>query len=323
MRINEVIVEAINLTRYEDVVEHAVLTGIAAALGNLSYYKGRFSKEEEWTNKGSESELLGQLEPILQLSLPDNIADQLTLFVSREIIRDNSLSIYFSKLPEGTHAYVTGRREMTLSFSYIEELSQYILFDIWETAINDHSDNIVEGMFSIIKMAASRDKITTQQVFFDGTGNTGSVVNHLVSVFLHEMVHVIQDQAQLGRPDIEYRSYLDKTKDEFRNLSDRTRNSRFYDLYYASPQEMSAFSQQMALDAIRKFKLRNIKSEEDIPRITSEDILNFIKEVIGNRFGDPRNQKEYAVFKRYAKIVYQEVQKYLDEKRKTFKPSEK
>jgi hypothetical protein len=48
-----------------------------------------------------------------------------------------------------------------------------------------------------------------------------------------------------------------------------------------------------------------------------------VKSFINNRFRDPKNAKEYTVFKRYIKLVYQELDRYVDLLRKRLEQKKK
>ncbi len=320
MRINEVIVEAISLTQYESTVEEAIKDGVYQAMSEIPSAKGFFPQEEKLAKQAQLTPLLQKLKDILSVRLSEKIANSIRIKISRELGKDLALSIKFDKTAPTINAYVD-KTEMVISDRYTNKLAKEILESIRTTVLDNYAeDQLVDGLFFTIKLIGSRDQQTSSYVF----GDSEQTINSIVDDVLHELVHVVQHnrQFQKGRSDIEYRSYLDKKKHEFRNTDFTRSDDKFYHLYYASPQEIPALVHQMAMEAVRIFDLRNIKSEEDIPIITSEDVISFMDTWIGKKYNDPKNPKEYAVFKKYAKLVYQEIQRYIDEKRRSFKPKE-
>jgi hypothetical protein len=136
----------------------------------------------------------------------------------------------------------------------------------------------------------------------------------LIGTIVHEVVHVIQHRAQKGR-DIEYRSYLGK-KDEFKKVAsnpDRYDDPEWARLYYSSPQEIAAFAHNMAQDVLSRYG-RN--PEVFSKNITAKDFVYALRHILGNQYKEPSNARERAVLKRYLKLAYQEVQRYIERRQK-------
>ena len=91
-------------------------------------------------------------------------------------------------------------------------------------------------------------------------------------------------------------------------------------MYYASPQEIAAFAHQMAMSVIKAYDLNNVERLQDIPKIDSEDIVINVNQRLNNRFAKPRNPQEVKVRRRYLKLVYQEVQRYIDHVKQLLDP---
>jgi hypothetical protein len=84
-------------------------------------------------------------------------------------------------------------------------------------------------------------------------------------------------------------------------------------LHGASPQEISAFSHNIAMEIVDELgwdkysrqKLKNIKVEQS-------QILKLIKNHLLERGIYPIKQPEIKIYRRYIKLVYLEVQRYLE-----------
>lgn len=181
----------------------------------------------------------------------------------------------------------------------------------------------MQGLWFLCRAIASNDRV----IFNPIRERSEKQINELVSVIIHEMVHVIQHYRQKHRflkgKDLEFRSYLDRHKGEYldtRQKYDQTPDdesqkdlvNRYYDLYYASPQEIAAFAHQAALEIIDyyAFDLMTHGASD----LNSKSISNFIDNKIGGRFRNPKNSREAMVRKRYLKLVYQEVIRYIEQR---------
>jgi len=320
MRINDIVNEAISTTQYEATVDSAVRLGIAQAMTQLAGLKGTYADEEEVMQDGDADSLLKKFHEVFPSMLAEKIAKIVKVKLSRAIGKDVPLTVGFDKL--GSTDAIATSSDITVSTKFVAKLSAEILEGVYDALTDTYKrEQWVDGTYFVLKMVGAQDKQLTTIVF----GAADNAIHGLVSVFLHELVHVLQDQTQLkkGKTDTEYRSYLDKTKGELAAIDPLNippeKKERYYDLYYASPQEISAFANEMAMAAIRKLNLKNAKSEKDIVPITAEQIAGFVRQWIKDRYSDPKTPKEYQVFKRYAKLVYQEVQQYVNNVRKTFK----
>ena len=321
MRINDIINEAISTTQYEATVEDSVRLGIAQAMAEVAGLKGRFPKEEKALLNQDLKPLFLELHSVLQTALASRISQLVKVKLSRALGNEVPLNIEFGDV--GKSNAVATDTTITISPKYVKQLSKKLIENVSSNVTDTYDqDQWVNGTFYTLKLVGSQDKTVTPEVL----ENTESVVNALVDVVLHELTHVVQHHKQLskGRTDTEYRSYLDTKKGELGGINasgadlDAT-DDRYYDLYYASPQEIAAHANEMAMAAIRKYNLRNAKSEQDITPITAEEISSFVRKYIKDRYSDPKTPKEHQVFKRYAKLVYQEIQQYINNVRKTFK----
>jgi predicted SprT family Zn-dependent metalloprotease len=213
---------------------------------------------------------------------------------------------------------------MVINRAYLPAIARTIMnrFSIY-LYDNYEAGDRTKGMSFLFKMLKSNDREVLNVLLKD----MDSAIDKIVSIVVHEAVHLVQHKQQAHRPGgkTEYRSYLDKTKGEFYGhamKSTKTKNKdRYYDLYYASPQEIAAFAHQMALDVIKANGLDKVERLQDIPRIESEDIISYINNRISNRFAEPRNPQEVQVRRRYLKLVYQEVHRYIEHLHELLNPS--
>ena len=323
--LNETVNEAISVTQYEDIVEQAVRSGISQSMIELAGQKGQFSQEEnELATSARSSPLHNKFNQIFSTFLESKISTQLKVKISREIGMPIPTAVSFETTPAGTKGFADGT-EILLTNRYSKKLSNLIIENLFNSVISSYSeDELLDSLYFTCKMYASGDK----QIVYVVNKGTETLIDNIVNTVLHELVHVIQHHRQASRPDTEYRSYLDKKKGEFSALHDKdnlsdTEKTRYYDLYLASPQEMAAFSHEMAMYIIRGYDLKRTQNVEDIPKFSEEDIVDAVKSFIHDRFRDPKNAKEYAVFKRYVKLVYQELDRYIDLLRKRLEQKKK
>jgi hypothetical protein len=327
MRIIDVIKEAISVTQYEDVVEQAIRAGISQAMLELSAQKGQFYDEENQLANAISSPLQKKFNQIFPTFLETKISTQLKSKISREIGMPIPTAVSFETTEAGTKGFADGT-EILLTNRYSTKLSNLIIKNLFNSVISSYSeDELLDGLYFTCKMYASGDK----QIVYTANKGTEALIDNIVNTVLHELVHVIQHHRQTGRLSTEYRSYLDNMKGELFSLHDKskvtslggTEKTRYYNLYLASPQEMAAFSNEMAMYIIRGYDLKNTQSVENIPKFSENDIINAVNSFIHNRFRDPKNAKEYAVFKRYIKLVYQELDRYIDLLRKRLEQKKK
>lgn len=153
-------------------------------------------------------------------------------------------------------------------------------------------------------------------------------IRQLCSLILHEITHVYQQYQQelRGLSSREYRSYLsdprfkDKSgEDEFLQLHRDPKNygsARYKLLYSASPQEIAAFSNQIAMDIISNNNLDELPIQ-DLPQ--ARELMTDINTSISQYTHlDPRIPEQAKIYNKYRKQVYQVVDQYLDRLRNSY-----
>lgn len=148
-------------------------------------------------------------------------------------------------------------------------------------------------------------------------------LNKLVDVFLHETVHAIQHYRQWLVNNVdgrhtdypEYRSYLEKDKKEFHKMmnndewTDRKRKA-----YYSSPQEIAAHAHNISLQIINDYGVDDEWTERPSDLDISKNVKTYLTHVFSpQEFKDPKISK---IINRYYRLVYKELVDYLPHMKK-------
>lgn len=319
-----VVDEAISLTKHEDELANAIKTGIVKGLASLE--KTFMSNEnlQEIMNDDSLSDRYARefMKREADSKIEKAITKELKL-VLEQIFGKESISKFRFGAMKGMGGYVRGT-EMIINRAYLPDLIKNIM-NRFSTYLYDNynSGDRTQGMSFLFRMLKSNDKQTVDMM----TRDFDRTINMIISIITHESVHIAQHKQQAHRPyrKTEYRSYLDKTKGEFYSQALQAKQSRnkdrYYDLYFASPQEIAAFAHQMAIDVIKTYDLNTVTRLEDIPKIEGEDVVIAVNHRLNNRFAQPRNPQEVKVRRRYLKLVYQEVMNYIEHLKSKMQPN--
>lgn len=322
----EIVDEAISMTKYEEDLVKAVKDGIINGVASL---------EKSFMNNPNLQEILNDdglsdryARAFMQREGNDKIekgiTKQLKLTLEKILGKDAISKFRFGTM-KGMGGFAQGST-MVINRAYLVEIVRTIMnrFSIY-LYDNYEAGDRTKGMSFLFRMLKSGDREILNVMLKD----MNQSIDKIVSIVVHEAVHLVQHKQQAHRPlgKTEYRSYLDKEKGEFYKaatnpkLAKSKNKDRYYDLYFASPQEISAFSHQMALDVIKANGLDKVERLQDIPRIKGEDIIAYINNRINNRFAQPRNPQEVQVRRRYIKLVYQEVHRYIEHLKELLDPS--
>lgn len=154
-----------------------------------------------------------------------------------------------------------------------------------------------------------------------------NIIATISSIFIHELVHVRQHKPQHHRIiknfPVEYRSYIEKDKKKVVKAATDQLSNLDRDIYLATIQEIQAFAHQRAIDiidiishridvdAMRKYELLGAMANlDDFFEHKEWKNLASFKEY--NEFNTPKEENRYKVFKRFMKIVYQELMNFKD-----------
>lgn len=324
MRIKEIFAEAISVSSYEGPLVNTINKAIHNSIANLRSLKGRFEKEEADLEDSDSS--LNLFKKAIAPHLISSLTAELTGVIRGSINYSAGKTIVsrlkFAELEGNIRGYAQDQNAV-LSSRYITALAKRISAHIFDMVYSSYNDGErADGFYFIVRMIGSADDYYTSRI----DDATASVVRSLTNTALHELVHVVQHNQQKlrGRDDTEYRSYLDKHKGEFNAMafdragssnSDEKNNDRYYDLYLSSPQEIAAFAHNAALNIVKDYGFTQATDVGEIVPVSPNSIMLAVDKVTGGRFKNPKNPKDAMIRKRYLKLVYQEVQRYLDQLR--------
>jgi hypothetical protein len=250
-----------------------------------------------------------QIVPFLTHYLKLDLTKSLNKYLNEKINPDANSYPYtvVFKNAKGNNAYVNGLK-MVIDDEALDTLSLLVV-DFIETYTIDNGsgDRLFDDFFIFLS------KISEGVAGPDLYEDLKKTLNVLASVIIHESVHLVQHSRQYmaGRQSTEYRSYLDPKRSTFPELQrqkDWSRDPENMKLYRASPQEITAFSHEYAMDIINDYQST---SELDLlkdPQLLAQEIYDKLKK---KRI--PNGEGEQKVFQRYAKLIYQEISRYLDQ----------
>lgn len=313
--------EAISVTQYERQLTEALYKAVWAAAGHLYNYKGRYEAEEasldddEGSGTPFKKLMAEHLLNALQSYVPAYLKKAINSALGVPVVTNFSTA----EMKDRTGGYAQDR-DIVLNEKYLVSLRHKLIERIMDSVYDSYNENErTDGFYYTVRMLANGDRYLTSH-FADSISKT---VDNIVSITLHELVHVMQHNQQeiKGRDSTEYRSYLDKTKGEFRSLAnddevshDVPAQHRYWDLYMASPQEIAAFAHQAALKVIKDSGFDQATVPEELQELDSRDIINAVNNITNNRFKQPTNAKEQMVRNRYLKLAYQEVHRFIQNK---------
>ena len=312
---NTTITEAINLTQYKSSLDQGFDESLIKSVAAIAKMKGRFVDEEEAYDTNKPIRLVTNLRNELKLELEKQLARNL-----KKIIKDkmgiSKITIKFSDEldDEGT----SGQAEdsvVTMAGSYTKRIATSVI-QLLNTYCRETYPQglLVNGLFRALEMTGKK----TDTFLKIGIAPVKKIINGFMVTFIHELVHIIQQQREYKKhKDTSYTSYLG-TK-AFHNVTDET-SDEFNRLYYASPQEIGAFAHTFATRLIIKMGIDRITDPNKLPKVTEEAIKAEIKNRVGEMYQNPSSKVEYGIFKRYLKLVYLEFAYYIESRRKALSP---
>lgn len=222
----------------------------------------------------------------------------------------------------GAHGLASGLT-MILGNQLIDSMVEKIVNNVTDYSFDylESESDLISNLFRMYKRIAEDRGMASSLI-----SDIESDINRLISVIIHEAVHLMQHlpQYKKNRPTLDYRGYLAKDKEEFytaiKNVASGKHTEADYKLYRSSPQEISAFANELALKIADDYDITNLFSMEDFDLAEfKKGIPDLIRGYIFRMFDDPNNPKEYRVFKRFHKQVYQEFVRYTEQLEKKLK----
>ena len=323
MRIKE-ITEAISVTSFDEQITKSINEAIRKCIAHLYTLRGEFPKQEaafdsdEGNSRPLKRELYYKLKEVMMTTMSGDIRRGINKAAGESLVN----AVSFEEMNAGGAAL---GRDIDLNVEFVKLFSKNLLDSMFESvAMSYNEDERTGGLFYTFKMYGNDDKYTVG-LFEKSIEKT---VNDLVSILVHEITHVNQHSRQdaKDRSGYEYRSYLDKTKDEFKKRQDdewdaESHDEDYWKLYLASPQEVTAFAHQAAIAVINSYGFNQASSVEDldIRAVDARDLVSSIDAYLHGRFKDSSDPRERRVRQRYIKLAYQEIVAYLRNKIKSFK----
>lgn len=303
MRLLELFIsEKISLTHLKNPLRKNIESEILDSLHQI-YYKEK--KLDPGSRELADREVsLSHITPQVTEWLKEQLSVRVSLAIEQVLktVTGIDTSVSFSKMKTGGSA---SGRNINLSNKFVDDMADVLVAAVYDLTLDyvESEDQLVSTMFRVYKNADNHVVSSVDQN-----------IDELISTVIHEMVHVVQHDAQfkIGRDYTEYRSYLDKDKGKFhdsvRKLSTGEYTDADYRLYRGSPQEIAAFAQEAALKFINNSDIDNI---EDIAQFRKE-IPDSLRWYVEKMFNNPQDRQEYSIFKRFHKLMYQEVIRYID-----------
>jgi hypothetical protein len=335
---NEVVDEAINMTHLDEPMKKAVEAGIKTAIGNLYEAKGGYPKLEDRFDSGEgTTAFLNQMVAMLFSDFERwNVVEIVTKSVVAELTKELGKNVVkkFKFMDTGDAYGQAGASSIDINENLIKAVAKQAVENLVEATLSSYGEGELVGGFWYMINSIRRGEKDYVGAMFERSEKR---INLIASTIVHEVVHVLQHKRQkdANRTGTEYRSYLDKKNGEFVGLHNRRgskaaknklspeEEGRYFDLYYASPQEIASFSNEIAVKIIRDFGIDGARSVEELNRAASavdaESVIDYVREHLKDRFKAPENKREYAVFKRYVKLTYAALQSWLDKQRERFK----
>lgn len=326
MRIKDIVDEAISVTQFEGPLVTDITRAVYQAVSDLAKLRGQHSQEEadlesdDGTGKAFKLIAVKQLRDTLRTSLPSAIMHSLNKSLGVPVIT----SVTFEEMDDRTGGYAQDR-DISINERYLRSISARVIENIVDSVYSSYNPGERVAGFSFIAKMANGTSDEWESIH----KSIKKTVHALASISIHELVHVMQHNRQqvAGRADTEYRSYLDRYNGEFRSMADNDETSaaptvsqdRHWNLYLASPQEIAAFAHEIALQVIREYGFDQATAADELTGLDAASISATVNAKLSGRFSKPASPKEAMIRKRYLKLVYQEIVRYIEHRLASFK----
>lgn len=328
------ITEAISLTKYSTKIEEFIKQGIQDAFAQIGMADDFYEEQKKDYNDPDASS-----QPFLDLvteTFEDMLQKKIAWALQEGLKKKLNFKLYKVKFEplDNADAHVDSDDSIVINRKIIKKFATELIQELEESTINNLDEMELKSMtfFRLAKMIGNGSGYLKLDDLIYRNRHIQDDIDKLSSTIVHELTHIVQHSSQ-SKYEKEYRSYLDKKKHEFWNLavtpnSERSEEeSKRYDvLYYSSPQEIAAFSQQFALDLVNAYRINEYNTIEGlqlvIKELDSREITSIINRKMISSFNKPDSKKEYAVWKRYLKSIYQEFMRRVFEKMEELKSTD-
>lgn len=323
MKINEIINEAINYTQYQpqlkSIVEQSISKSFPKTLTISRINPDTAKSFDDYSKK-----VIKNQKSKISKSIANNLSKDLTKFlksnnewkdVNVEFKSLNSLTTN-GKCSGTTITINTDTSTDHFAFKILSRITYY-------AKITQAQPNLKNAPWPTVINATYSALLKNENVMNDMIEQINNPISDMIGTFTHELVHAKQtiNQWNLKRgPNTEYRSYMDKSKDEFKNLIRKhntdlspSDNKRLMQLYKSSPQEIPAFAHTIAVHIINQFNMANLNHHDTIQQSQKmiQSIPFMVNQFLNNSI--PNDHKLYKmVYNKYLKLVYTEIKQYTN-----------
>jgi len=345
--LEQVEMEAATQAEYVPEFQEAVTTAIKESLRHLaeesmkaSHFDDplvRFNRENPWP-----APLITALKGALYWLLDDKISEALRRTANKIYVpKDQVTAVHSVRFVDTKYGGYANRQNISISDRNLIKLKEVIIEEALDRTYSSHSGGLRSEELQRQLLDMSKGYWRT---------SVDNLVVEIVDVFVHEITHTEQHRPQWRRGSghglgpTEYRSYLDDPRNpKFHDLHSEhekktltpAEQQRYLELYYASPQEIAAFSNNLATKIAREwgvFEADSLQHLEDILRHdprqglngllnSPRDIESYIKSQTGDLFqkqpGEtPRTARlRQQVWRRYVTRTYQSLRAIVDSQR--------
>jgi len=338
MKIKDVIIEAVDHRELQVKLKAAILQAMDDTLRALV----NRLEEDDPTDELLEPPISMRSE--LNFNDPDSLFSTMLDAMSNRIYEKTLVRVRFDALGPSIQAKAVGNEYIVVNISLIMDMVSVVI-DSMHMMLTDVLE--LDSLGFNYDDDEEEEEEEDEDAYIPTVGEAISVLKKMfntwnfmfreyrdvtipfVTTLIHEIGHFIQISRQLHYQKnvdaLEYRSYLMKDKKKFAELMKNKDTDYKFKLYYASPQEIAAYAQESAygiileiLGTVLDSSLENKDSVRDVLFKLDQAILGLsnnttsyqIIQTYRDFFYKPANKKEFAIYKRFIKIVYQQLTQY-------------
>jgi len=311
MRLYEIqqnIEESINLTRYLPEVEDAIKKGILASMDSLINVKITPNVQANIDETGKFGAVRSRVKLVSKMKkhCSANLQN-----VASSIMNMPNIIVYFDKMKKNNGEWYSDNSSIAINIKYLNDIKNRIWAN-WSAQIIKYNEG------DTLDYLETAESIIDEFKRYTFTPAVSAVVTNIAGVFIHEMVHAMQDKAAAAKgmnTDKAYRSYLtnketfDKSIEDYKKAGFTEKEA--YRFYRGSPQEIAAFANQEAAKFIKSKKLDQPGVQATPQRLSElQTQLKYLNDI----FKDTNNTTEIKIIRRYTTLMYKAVMDYVERK---------
>ena len=324
--------EEISLTQYEPVITKAIYASIKDALIRFAQDYDRtkfhtFDFDREEFNQGYMTKFGNVLTEELKRYITAMLIQQLEDVGIKIEPHLRQVDFPSSKGFSGAAGY----NKIKLNDKLVVKLSEVVYQSLYDLTLSGNfggEGELLSAFWDSVRYTIKNWNSESKRI-----RNIEDTIYEIVDVFIHELVHIKQHAKQVNRKGndnnrgrTEFRSYLDKKKNEYSKLASKKwtgadydsdllspeEQQRYHQLYYASPAEIPAHAHNIVAKIIKNFDFANTDDYSRADYIENaqtalRDITIYLDEYLHSRYKGSTDKRTQLVYKRYHKLVYQEL----------------